>query len=187
MGPSSNGALIAERSGSPLHLEYFDCRRAMIDDFVARHFTWPGTLRLHCAALGWDILRAPVNVALSPILVLTRFAAYLCRRLGGRGTADWRSRRRILLRTTVARRVEVLIVTDLLDLPLDEGAAARDPSALVRAILAAPQFREAIRTRRSAAEAEALGQRIAGALGEYAGARSAVAEMTTTLCVLGPS
>ncbi|MEY8827867.1 DUF6635 family protein [Sedimentitalea sp. XS_ASV28] len=41
-----------------------------------------------------------------------------------------------------------------------------------------------IRRRASAAEAEALGQRIAGALGEYAGARSAVAEMTTTLCVL---
>ena len=184
MGSSSNGALTAEGSGSPLHLEYFDCRRAMIDDFVARHFTWPGTLRLHGAALGWDILRAPLNVALSPILVLTRFAAYVSRRVGWRGTADWLSRRRILLRTSVARRVEVLIVTDLLDLPLDEGAAARDPSALARAVLAAPQLREMIRTRGNAAEAEALGQRIADALGEYAGARSAVAEMTTTLCVL---
>ena len=184
MGSSSNRALIAEGTGSPVGLDYFERRRAMIDGFVARHFTWPGTLRLHGVALGWDILRAPVNVVLSPILVLTRFAAYLCRRLGGRGTADWLSRRRIILRTSVARRVEVLIVTDLLDLPLDEGAAARDPSALARAVLAAPQFREMIRTRGSAAEAEAIGQRIADALGEYAGARSAVAEMTTTLCVL---
>ncbi len=41
-----------------------------------------------------------------------------------------------------------------------------------------------IRPRAGAADAEALGQRIAGALGEYAGTRSAVAEMTTTLCVL---
>lgn len=184
MGSSSNGALTTEGSGSPLHLEYFDSRRSMVDGFVARHFTWPGTLRLHGAALGWDILRAPINVALSPILVLTRFAAYLCHRAGWRGTTDWLSRRRILLRTSVARRVEVLIVTDLLDLPLDEGAAARDPSALASAVLAAPQFREMIRTRASAADAEALGQRIAGALGEYAGIRSAVAEMTTTLCVL---
>ena len=184
MGSSSNGELTAERSGSPLDLEYFDCRRAMIDDFVARRFTWPGTLRLHGSALGWDIFRAPVNVALSPLLVLTRFAAYLCRSVGWRGTADLLSRRRILLRTSVARRVEVLIVTDLLDLPLDEGAAARDPSALARAVLAAPQLREMIRTRASAAEAEALGQRIADSLGEYAGARSAVAEMTTALCVL---
>lgn len=151
---------------------------------MARHFTWPGTLRLHGAAFGWDILRAPLNVALSPILVLTRIAAYPCRRAGWRGTADWLAGRRILLRTAVARRVEVLIVTDLLELPLAPGAPARDPSALARAVLAAPQFREMIRTRPSAAEAEALGQRIAGALGEYAGARSAVAEMTTALCVL---
>ncbi|MDM7459417.1 MAG: hypothetical protein P3W94_008735 [Paracoccus sp. (in: a-proteobacteria)] len=76
------------------------------------------------------MLRSPVNVALSPILVLTRFAAYLFRRLGWRGTADWLSRRRMLLPTSVARRVEVLIVTELLELPLGAGAAARDPSAL---------------------------------------------------------
>nr|WP_245710954.1 DUF6635 family protein [Citreimonas salinaria] len=116
--------------------------------------------------------------------MLTRIAAYLCRRAGWRGGADWLARRRVLLRTSVARRVEVLIVTDLLDLPLGEGAAARDPSALARSVLTAPQFREIIRTRASAAEAEAPGQRIATALGEYAGTRSAVAEMTTTLCVL---
>lgn len=184
MNSSSTRAPSAAGSGPPVGRDYFANRRAKIDTLEARHFTLPGTLRLHRAALGWDILRAPVNVALSPILVLTRIAAYLCRRVGWRGAADWLSRRRILLRTSVARRVEVLIVTDLLDLPLDEGAAARNPSALARAVLAAPQFREMIRTRASAAEAEALGHRIAGALGEYAGTRSAVAEMTTTLCVL---
>lgn len=184
MGSSSNRALTSDATGSPVGLEYFDGRRAIVDGFVARHFTWPGTLHLHRAALGWDILRAPLNVALSPILVLTRFAAFLCRRAGWRGAADWLVRRRILLRTSVARRVEVLIVTDLLDTPLDPGAAARDPSALSRAVLAAPQFREMVRKRQNATEVEALGQRIAGALGEYAGTRSAVAEMTTTLCVL---
>ncbi|MCF3973940.1 DUF6635 family protein [Paracoccus salsus] len=108
MGSSSNRGLTADGTGSPLGLGYFDSRRAMIDGFVARHFTWPGTLRLHGAALGWDILRAPVNVVLSPILVLTRIAAYLCRFTGWRGGADWLARRRILLRTSVARRVEAL-------------------------------------------------------------------------------
>jgi len=184
MVSSSTPAQTTDDSGSSGGAGYFRDRRAKVDGFVARHFTWPGTLRLHRAALGWDILRAPVNVALSPILVLTRIAAYLCRRTGRRGAADWLSRRRILLGTSVARRVEALIVTDLLDLPLDERAASRDPAALARAVLVAPQFREMIRTRATAAEAEALGQRIAGALGEYAGTRSAVAEMTTTLCVL---
>jgi hypothetical protein len=184
MESSSTRAQTANGSDSPAILEYLDGRRALIDSFVARHFTWPGTFRLHGAALGRDILRAPVNVALSPILVLTRIAGYLCRRTGWNRAADWLSRRRILLRTAVARRVEMLVVTDLLDLPPGPGLVARDPSALARSVLAAPQFRELIRTRASPAEAEALGQRIAAALGEYAGARSAVAEMTTTLGVL---
>ncbi|MFW5655664.1 MAG: DUF6635 family protein [Roseicyclus sp.] len=184
MVSSSTRAETADGAGNPIAPGYFTDRRAKVDGFVARHFTWPGTLGLHRAALGWDILRAPVNVALSPVLVLTRIAAYLCRRMGWRGAADRLSRRRILLRTSVARRVEALVATDLLDLPLEAGAASRDPSALARAVLAAPQFRETIRRRASAAEADALGQRIAGALGEYAGTRSAVAEMTTTLCIL---
>jgi hypothetical protein len=184
MGASSDQPPTADANGFPVGPDYFDSRRAMIDAFVARHFTWPGTLRLHGAALGWDILRAPLNVALSPILVLTRIAGYLCRRVGWCRVADWLGRRRILLRTAVARRVEALIVTDLLGLPLDPDAAARDPDALSRAVLAAPQFRDVIRARGSVAAAGALGQRIAGALAEYAGTRSAVAEMTTTLCVL---
>lgn len=184
MDSSSTRAASADQSGSPIGLDYFETRRANVDGFVARHFTWPGTLRLHGAALGWDILRAPLNVLLSPVLVLTRLAAWLCRRAGWRGGADWLARRRILLRTSVARRIEALIVTDLLDLPLDDGAAARDPQALARAVLAAPQLREMFRTRSTVDEAEGLGQRIAGALGEYASTRSAVAEMTTTLCVL---
>ncbi len=88
------------------------------------------------------------------------------------------------MRTSVARRVERLIVTDILELSPDPETADREPSALAHAILAAPQLREMIRMRPTPSEAEALGERIAGALREYAGTRTAVAEMTTTLCVL---
>lgn len=163
---------------------YFEACKTRVDWFAGRHFTWPGTLRLHRSALGWDILWAPINVLLSPVLVLVRVAAYLCRRAGWRAGADWLTRRRIVLRTSVAQRVETLIVTDLLDLQVSKGAAPHDPSALARTVLTAPQFREMIRTRPSAAEAEALGRRIADTIGEYASTRAAVAEMTTTLCVL---
>lgn len=158
--------------------------RAQVDGFVGRHFTWPGTLRLHGAAFGADILRAPLNVMLAPVFLLTRLIAWLCLQLGWRSVGGWFARRRILLRTAVAARVEALIVTDLLGLPLDAGAGARDPSALARAVLAAPQLREIIRQRPDPAAAEALGQRIARALADYAGTRSAVAEMTTALCTI---
>jgi len=89
------------------------------------------------------------------------------------------------LRTSVSRRVEALILSDLLDVPLVEEVDNRGPDALARAVLGALQFREAIRIRGTAAEDEALGNRTATAICEYAGSRSAVAEITTTICVLG--
>jgi hypothetical protein len=178
--PSSKGDDTVVPNGNA----YFADRRARVDGFVEHHFIWPGTLRLHSAALGWDFLRAPINVMLSPVLVLNGIAAIACRRIRLRGIASWLAGRRIMLPTAVSRRVEALIATDLLDLPLPQGAAARDPGALSRAVLAAPQFRELIRKRADAAEAQVLGQKIADALGDYAGTRSAVAEMTTGLVTL---
>ena len=181
---SSNPTSKGGDTGLPNGQAYFASRRTRVDRFVEQHFTWPGTLHLHNAALGWDFLRAPINVMLSPVLVLTRIAAFLCRQIRLHGIANWLAGRRILLPTAVSHRVEVLIATDLLDLPLPQGSAARDPGALSRAVLAAPQFRELIRQRADAAEAQVLGQRIADALGDYAGTRSAVAEMTTGLVTL---
>jgi hypothetical protein len=156
-------------------------RLAMVDAFVRRHFTWPGTLRLHRAALGADILRAPVNVLMSPILVLARLSAWACRRLRLHAAADWLNRRRFLLRTAVAARVERAVLTELLDVPLVHG---EDPEALRHAILAAPRLREAIRRRGSVGEAQEMAEGIMRAVSEYTGTRSAMAEFTTALFTL---
>ena len=163
---------------------YFAGLRMQVTPFVSRHFTFPGTLWLHGAACGWDILRAPLNVLLAPVFLLTRLAAAICLRIGLQRFGRWLAARRILLRTAVARRTEALIVTDLLGLPLAAGAGARDPAALARAVLAAPQLREMIRQRADPVAAAAVGQRIATALADYASTRAAVAEMTTALCTL---
>lgn len=163
---------------------YFTGLRGGVDGFVSRYFTWPGTVRLHGFAFGWDMLRAPLNVMLAPVFLLTRLIAYVCLRLSLHRIGCWFAQRRILLRTAVSRRVESLIVTDLLGVPLDTVAGTRDPSSLARAVLAAPQFREMIRLRPDPAAADAVGQRIAAALTDYASTRSAVAEMTTALCTV---
>ena len=159
-------------------------RQDLVDDFVRRHFTWPGTLHLHRAALGLDILRAPMNVLLSPVLLLAQLSGWVCRRLRLSRAADWLSHRKLLLRTAVSAKVEAAILTDLLQVPLDEGAALRDRAALSRAILASPRFREAIRRRGSISGAEAMAERITGSIAEYTGSRSAVAEVTTALLTL---
>jgi hypothetical protein len=154
-----------------------------IDAFVARHFTWPGTLRLHRAALGLDIARAPANLFLSPVLVLSRGIAWVLGRVGLRRAADWLWRRRILMRTDVAARVEAAVLAELLDVPLPHGIP-RDRAGVALAILAAPSFRDAIERTGSVAAAQAMADRIAGALGDYSGTRSAMAEIVTAIFTL---
>jgi hypothetical protein len=162
---------------------YADECRARIVGFARRHFTWPGTFRLHRAAFGLDILRAPANAVLSPLLVATRLLSLLCGWLGLAPQSRWLAGRRILLRTAVSRQVEALAAAELLALELPTGDRA-DPEALTRAVLASPRLRELIRGRGSVEAAETTGRRIAAALGDYVGTRSAVAEMTTALGVL---
>ncbi len=173
MDSSPDTALSA---AGPSGATVFADRRAALDGFVGRHFTWPGTFRIHRAALGWDILRAPVNVLLSLVLVLTRLAALVCRLLRRPGWSGWLLSRRILLRTAVARRVETLVLTDLLGLP--------DLPEDIPALAATPQFRAMTGPEMTAAGAERTARRLLRDVAEYAGARTAVAELTTTLCVI---
>ena len=159
-------------------------RHVEVDAFVRRHFAWHGSLRLHGAAIGFDLLRAPVNVLLSPILVLARLLAWLCRRVGLRRTASWLMSRKLLLRTAVAARVETLILSELIGVPVPRNGASFDRAALNRTILEAPQLREPIRQSGSLLAAQGMADRILDALTEYSGTRSAIAEFTTALVML---
>jgi hypothetical protein len=88
---------------------YFAERRAAVAGFVDRHFTLSGSLRLHRSAVGWDIARAPVNLALAVPQVAIKLAAAGTRRAGAGRAADWLDRRDLFLRTDVAREVEWLV------------------------------------------------------------------------------
>lgn len=155
-----------------------------VDAFVQRHFTWPGSLRLHRRALGADLLRAPANVLLSPILVLTRLFAFIFRKIGLGTWSSWLMRRKLLLRTSVAARVEALVLTELLDVPLESRAAGYDRAELTRSILAAPRLREVIRQSGSISAGQVIAAKVMDALSEYSGTRSAVAEFATALLML---
>ncbi len=46
---------------------YFDECRAAVPGFIARHFHYPGAITLNRVALGWDMLRAPLNLFWAPL------------------------------------------------------------------------------------------------------------------------
>lgn len=106
----------------------FAARRGLADAFCRRHFSLPGSLRLHRAALGWDLLRAPLNVLLAPVFVTVRLLALVLHLVRLRAAARWLSGRHLLLPTATARRVENLLRAELLDRggPLPVPAPRRD-------------------------------------------------------------
>jgi len=56
---------------------YFESRRSRVNAFVERHFSLAGSLALHRKALGWDVIRAPVNVALAVPYIGAKLTAKL--------------------------------------------------------------------------------------------------------------
>lgn len=85
-----------------------------VDAFVRAHFHFKATMRLHRAAIGWDLLRAPVNVALAPIFLLVTLIAGAARLARLPRVSGWLMARRFLFKTAVARVIETSIATELL-------------------------------------------------------------------------
>ena len=110
-----------------------DEREAEVGRFVARVFGLRGSLRLHRVALGFDLLKAPLNVVLAPVFLLVRLLAALFRRLGMLRLAGWLARRRVLFETAVARRV-AQDVSGLLDRLASQGLLDAQPEARARAV-----------------------------------------------------
>ncbi len=167
--------------------QFFASRRARVAPFVDAHFSLRGTLRLHRAALGWDILRAPLNLTLAgPQIVLT-LAARALRRVSPRAAALLG--RSILLKTAVSREIEWLVLTELLELPFAQGARRSEADALSQAILAVPALHDGMEAALSAlgrqGQDPAFRARLAHAVAEYGVTRAAAAEITTGLLNLG--
>ncbi|MEL6521219.1 MAG: DUF6635 family protein [Pseudomonadota bacterium] len=129
-------------------------RDALIRVFVRQTFGVRGTLSLHRHAIGADLLRAPLNVALAPVFLISRLLAMIAALCRLRRVASWLSSRNILLQTSVATEVKKRVLVFFDDLA-GHGLHNAGPR-------------------------EALDQ----AVSDYVGIRNAVSEIFTTCIVL---
>lgn len=133
---------------------------ALIASFVNRHFSWRGTARLHRAALGPDLLRAPVNVALAPVALILRLGALALHIGGARRAGDRVAGLRLHLRTDVARGLRAALEREVIaprgprppapsharlidDYLTARGAVAEIAMTLVLLVIGATLFRAA--------------------------------------------
>ena len=168
---------------------YFETRRSRVNVFVDRHFSFTGSLALHYRALGWDVLKAPVNVVLAIPYVGTKLSAGIAGRLGAKRLSRFLGSRQILLETAVGRETEWLVVTQLLELPFRQGYRIARKDALAETILASPHVRSALSEAFEAIDRRgdhpAFRKQLEQTVATYKETRAAAAEITTTLITLG--
>ena len=155
---------------------YFDACRSRVDAFVAQHFRYPGAWSTNKSALGWDLLRAPVNLFWAPIYLLILFFAWLAQRLGFHTLAAGLRRAPAGLDTSVQTHIADLIYRDLLRRGTGPDNQDQLHEMLVHALdeLVTPQAMDQQLTRE-------LDSVISDALSQYALARNASADISNSL------
>lgn len=161
---------------------YLNGTRGRIVPFVDAHFSFRGALALHRRAIGWDLVRAPVNVMLALPQVALLLGAGLARWTRWQRAADWLGKRQILLATDVAREIDWIVCTELLRLPCRQGPRESARDAFAELVFGDPRIEAARRD-----VFERAGRRMSGAelrrdledkLAVYTGSRSAASELT---------
>lgn len=164
-------------------------RRERMTPFIDRHFGFRGSARLHRRALGWDVLRAPANLALVPPQLGLHLGGVIAARLGARRAGHWMATRKVLLRTDVDREIEWLLWTEFLELPYADGDRIATRDGLAEAMLSDPRLVAAIaeplaEIARHAAD-PGIRARIEETVAAYTGTRAAAADITGALINLG--
>lgn len=185
--PGPSAELIAQAVEDGIR-RYFAARRERVQGFVDCHFSLRGSLAVHRAAIGLDVLRAPANLLLAGPHAGMKAVGFLANKLGHRRLAQRIDGCSLLLRTAVSRRVEWLVVTELLALPCRQGGRASRRDALAETILADPHLAAAAEQTLAAigtrAADPAFCSRLNEAMNSYAASRAAAAEITTSLLAL---
>lgn len=159
---------------------YFSECRTRVEPFVKRHFQYPGAATTNRQALGWDLLKAPINLFWAPIYLGLMLVAWVCQRLGLQVLANWLWQMPAGMDTQVQRYLVQLTYQEL----LQRSAKAGEPDGLRDAIhqelalrLGVSELDEA-QNRQLAEQIDAL---VEEALNHYAVSRTASADIANSV------
>jgi hypothetical protein len=169
--------------------DYIASRHARVDAFVDANYRLAASLRLHKRAVGYDLLRAPANVALVLPYLGAQIAGAGLKSAGARRAGRWLATRKMFIDTDVARELGFRLHADLLELPYADGDRRCERDALAERIAADPRLTAALdRLRDSVAshwtDADARA-RLRTMLLTYTGARTAAADFLNNLLLAG--
>ena len=118
---------------------YFNERRDRITLFVDRNYSLRGSIKLHRAAVGWDIARAPLNLTMAAPQLGLLVAARAARKIGAPRLAAQLGSKRLTVHTEVGKELAWRLHADLLELPYQSGDRITTKDALAETILSDPR------------------------------------------------
>lgn len=167
---------------------YMAARERRVESFVARHFSFRGSLRLHAHALGWDLVRVPLNIIWSVPRFLLYLLGLVARLCGLTAIARALNRVPAGLTTNLDRQVGWLIVTDLLELPHRIGSQESTRDALMEEILGDPAVESLIDAKLQAVSSRqgdpGFRRLLDRKLAEYGASRTGTSELASNLMVV---
>ena len=176
---------LAERIVDDGVRRYFQDRRARIKPFVDRNYSLRGSIKLHRAAVGWDIARAPLNLTMAAPQMGLLVAAHAARKIGASRLATQLGSKRLTVHTEVGKELAWRLHAELLELPYQSGGRVATKDALAETILSDPRV---VASLMPALEAIArrgddpmVRKQLEDALAEYGRTRAAATEITTAL------
>jgi hypothetical protein len=169
---------------------YVDGCRERLGPFIDAHFSFRGSLRMHRHAVGWDLLRAPINVVVAVPQLAARILAAGGKHLKlTRPAAERLARLNLFLETRVGREIGWLIMTELLRLPVSDGKRVSERDAFAEEVMKDPRVKRSVERAATVLEAHAGDEDFFGRLDEklrvYTDTRAAAADMVTVLTMVG--
>ncbi|MGA9164007.1 MAG: DUF6635 family protein [Thiobacillus sp.] len=163
-------------------------RDKKIDEFVKRHYSFRGALKIHSHAVGLDIIRVPVNIVWSLVNIFLALVGLIAKVIRLHRIQDFVKRIPPGLETDMDKQISWLIVTELLELPHRAGSRISTNDALMAEIMKDPGLRSLIEE-----ELESLDQLKANPkfkeelnrkLAEYGATRTGAADLASNVVLL---
>lgn len=163
---------------------YIASRRQRIPEFTREHFSLKGSARLHRHAIGWDLIKAPVNAGASVLTALQNLGAKALEIGGAPQHAAKLKSKALFITTEVSEQINQLIYEQLLELPY-QGTATTVVDGLMAEILNASEiqtlYRATLETLAQTDDKTLLEQKLTDAFADYAHSRTAAADIAVTL------
>lgn len=119
---------------------YMSERRGRVSTFCEKYYGWRGMRTIHAEALKEDLLTNPLNLLWAIPHALLRSAAEWSRKLGWAAPSEAMKHVPAKFKTGSQKRIEWLLHTELLELPLDNGTWQSRADALAATFLRDPQL-----------------------------------------------